>query len=257
MKAAPKQTNNDSSRSATEATQTSWQNQLAQFANNSKEAVAQRAFIAGINDSPHMAAQRRQIENYIGTDSQQAPATPQQINQQPVQRLEKPDDEEKELLQRKPTVESPTQLKESIPKNNTGLPDNLKSGIESLSGLSMDNVKVHYNSSQPAQLNALAYAQGTDIHIAPGQEQHLPHEAWHVVQQAQGRVQPTMQMKNGVPVNDDQGLEHEADVMGVKAEGLPVTQESAAKPTSFPLAGNIPIQTGHSGIIRQFNGLVS
>jgi hypothetical protein len=78
-------------------------------------------------------------------------------------------------------------------------------------------VKVHYNSSQPAQLNALAYAQGTDIHVAPGQEQHLPHEAWHVVQQAQGRVKPTMQMKDGVPVNDDVGLEREADVMGQKA----------------------------------------
>ncbi len=101
--------------------------------------------------------------------------------------------------------------------NNTGLPDNLKSGIESLSGMSMDHVKVHYNSSQPAQLNAHAYAQGSEIHVAPGQEQHVPHEAWHVVQQAQGRVKPTMQMKMGVPVNDDAGLETEADVMGARA----------------------------------------
>ena len=102
-------------------------------------------------------------------------------------------------------------------ENKTGLPDNLKAGVESLSGMSLDHVKVHYNSAQPAQLNALAYAQGSDIHVAPGQEQHLPHEAWHVVQQAQGRVKPTMQMKDGVPVNDDAGLEHEADVMGAKA----------------------------------------
>ncbi len=86
--------------------------------------------------------------------------------------------------------------------------------------MSMDHVKVHYNSSQPAQLNALAYAQGADIHVAPGQEQHLPHEAWHVVQQAQGRVRPTMQMRGSVPVNDDAGLEREADVMGAKALGL-------------------------------------
>ncbi len=106
-----------------------------------------------------------------------------------------------------------TQLKE----NKTGMPDQLKSGIESLSGMSMDHVKVHYNSSQPAQLSALAYAQGSDIHIGPGQEKHLPHEAWHVVQQAQGRVQPTRQMKASVPVNDDPGLEQEADVMGAKA----------------------------------------
>ena len=114
---------------------------------------------------------------------------------------------------------TPTQLRE----NKTGMPDNLKSGIENLSGMSMDHVKVHYNSAQPAQLNALAYAQGSDIHIGPGQEKHLPHEAWHVVQQAQGRVQATTQMKMGVPVNDDPGLEHEADVMGAKALTMPDT----------------------------------
>lgn len=101
--------------------------------------------------------------------------------------------------------------------NNTGLPDNLKSGIENLSGHSMDDVKVHYNSDKPAQLNAHAYAQGTDIHIASGQEKHLPHEAWHIVQQKQGRVKPTMQMKGKVNVNDDKGLEMEADVMGARA----------------------------------------
>ncbi|MFZ6720484.1 eCIS core domain-containing protein [Undibacterium sp. Ji49W] len=101
--------------------------------------------------------------------------------------------------------------------NNTGLSDSLKSSIENLSGLSMNHVKVHYNSSKPAQLNAHAYAQGSEIHVAPGQEQHVPHEAWHVVQQAQGRVAPTMQMKGGVPVNDNVALEREADIMGAKA----------------------------------------
>jgi hypothetical protein len=101
--------------------------------------------------------------------------------------------------------------------NRTGMPDQLKSGIEALSGMSLDHVRVHRNSAAPAQLNAHAYAQGADIHLGPGQEQHLPHEAWHVVQQAQGRVRPTMQMKAGVPVNDDRGLEAEADRMGALA----------------------------------------
>ena len=100
--------------------------------------------------------------------------------------------------------------------NRTGLPDSLKAGIEHLSGMDLSDVRVHANSSKPAQLNALAYAQGSDIHVAPGQERHLPHEAWHVVQQRQGRVQPTLQMA-GVPVNDDTALESEADAMGVKA----------------------------------------
>lgn len=115
--------------------------------------------------------------------------------------------------------------------NNTGLPTGLKTGIEQLSGFSMDDVKVHYNSAKPAQLQAHAYAQGTDIYVAPGQQRHLPHEAWHVVQQKQGRVRPTLQMKGRVAVNDDKGLEQEADVMGAKAatanfQGLPTLKYS-------------------------------
>ncbi len=101
--------------------------------------------------------------------------------------------------------------------NNTGMPNQLKSGIEGLSGVDVSDVKVHYNSSKPAQLNAHAYAQGSNIHIGPGQEKHLPHEAWHTVQQKQGRVQATTQMKENVQVNDDPSLENEADVMGAKA----------------------------------------
>jgi hypothetical protein len=107
-----------------------------------------------------------------------------------------------------------------LKNNKTGLPDQLKSGVEQLSGVSLNDVKVHYNSSQPAQLHAHAYAQGTDIHVAPGQEMHLPHEAWHVVQQKQGRVKATTQLKDEVPVNDDKGLEKEADVMGARAVQL-------------------------------------
>lgn len=116
--------------------------------------------------------------------------------------------------------------------NNTGLPDQLKLGVENLSGFSLDDVNVHYNSSKPAQLQAHAYAQGSDIHIGPGQERHLPHEAWHVVQQKQGRVQATTQLK-GMGVNDDSALEKEADVMGAKAIQMkgyrPVHQKKVSK----------------------------
>ncbi len=124
-----------------------------------------------------------------------------------------------ESLQRKADMaNNATQRAEAPRPNNTGMPDNLKSGIESLSGFSMDDVRVHYNSSKPATVQALAYTQGTDIHVAPGQEKHLPHEAWHVAQQMAGRVSPTTNI-NGMPVNDNAGLEHEADVMGEKAVG--------------------------------------
>jgi hypothetical protein len=102
-------------------------------------------------------------------------------------------------------------------ENNTGLPDDLKMGIESLSGISFNDVKVHHNSEKPAQLSAHAYAQGTNIYLGPGKEHYLPHEAWHVVQQKQGRVKPTIQLHSAVAINDDKALENEADLMGTKA----------------------------------------
>lgn len=100
--------------------------------------------------------------------------------------------------------------------NATGMPNTLKSGLEQLSGLDLSPVRVHYNSPKPAQVGALAYAQGTNIHLGPGQERHLQHEGWHVVQQMQNRVRPTIQYKN-TAINDDTGLEREADVMGHRA----------------------------------------
>ena len=147
--------------------------------------VASRAKLPDLEHSPRLIAQRQRIAAVFGPHAPQL-AVAQRKSAPPV-------------------------------RNDTGLPDPLKSGIESLSGVSLDHVKVHYNSAQPAEMNAHAYAQGNDIHLASGAEQHLPHEAWHVVQQVQGRVKPTAQLKRGVPLNDDAGLEHEADVMGAKA----------------------------------------
>ena len=55
---------------------------------------------------------------------------------------------------------------------------------ESLSGHDLSGVQVHKNSSLPASVGRLADTQGSEIHLAPDQEHHLPLEAWHVVQQA-------------------------------------------------------------------------
>lgn len=101
-----------------------------------------------------------------------------------------------------------------------GLPPRLRSGIEALSGLAMDRVRVHRDSPQPQRIDAAAFAQGQDIHLGPGQERHLPHEAWHVVQQAQGRVPPAQRTRTGIPVNEDPALEREANTMGAKAQSV-------------------------------------
>lgn len=196
------------------------------FADNRPETVSQRKLqkivnsaesvnsVAQLYSSVKSSVQKKEVEEEELVQGKFNPVQLQEVEEEEplqgkfetVQKME----EEEELLQGKfEAVQNKG--------NKTGLPDNLKSGVENLSGHSLDDVKVHYNSDKPGQLQAHAYAQGTDIHVAPGQEKHLPHEAWHVVQQKQGRVKPTMQMKGNINVNDDAGLEREADVMGAKA----------------------------------------
>lgn len=123
--------------------------------------------------------------------------------------------------------------------NRTGLPDSLKDGIEELSGMDMSAVRVRYNSRKPEQVRAHAYTQGHQIEVAPGQERHLPHEAWHVVQQMQGRVRPTMH-EGGVAINDSDQLEREADTMGRKAMQLRRVSRSA--PAGAVALGRAPMQ---------------
>ena len=133
-------------------------------------------------------------------------------------------------------------------ENHTGMPDRLKAGLEQVSGLDLSGVRVHYNSAKPAQLNALAYAQGRTIEVGPGQERHLPHEGWHVVQQMHGRVRPTVQPK-GVGINDDATLEREADLMGVQAwRGAHISQQRGG--AEAPATVAVTQRVGH-GVIQR------
>lgn len=110
--------------------------------------------------------------------------------------------------------------------NHTGIPDAVKQRMEDSFGTDFSSVRVHPESSKAPEVGALAYTQGTDIHFAPGQfkpdtaagRELLGHELTHVVQQFDGRVQPTTEI-SGMPVNDNEALEREADVMGAKAAG--------------------------------------
>lgn len=219
---------------AGEAQPAAQNNASASIVDRRASAAAQLQLKQKIDERPRGAAS--QLIKQLKADEELEEEAPAQLVEdedealqgkfEPVQRAEFEEDEEP--LQGKFADSTTTPLAENLEArpNNTGLPDHLKSGVENLSGMSMDHVKVHYSSSLPAQLHAHAYAQGSDIHVAPGQERHLPHEAWHVVQQAQGRVRPTMQMKAGIAVNDDAGLESEADLMGARA--LQLKQPPAA-----------------------------
>ncbi len=190
-----------------------------EFEDNSPETIAQRKLQELVNNSSRI----QQLRSYQKL-ANNSPQVKQLRSNQTMANNSK-----EQTMQRKENLEAETLTEkfesETKKENNTGLPDNLKSGVENISGFSMDDVKVHYNSNKPAQFKAHAYAQGTDIHVASGQECHLPHEAWHVVQQKQGRVQPTLQMKDKVNVNDDDSLEKEADSMGEKAQSIDKIQD--------------------------------
>lgn len=101
-------------------------------------------------------------------------------------------------------------LVDSAPGRSAGLPAGIRAALERRSGMDLSDVRVHYNSPRPAELGALGYTRGSEIHIGPGQEKHIAHEAWHVVQQRQGRVRVT-RSESGLPLNHDASLEREAD----------------------------------------------
>lgn len=133
-------------------------------------------------------------------------------------------------------------------KDKTGIPRKMKLGFERSSGFSFNDVRVHYNSEKPAQLRAHAYTQGNEVYVAPGQEKHLPHELGHVVQQKSDMVKPTGEIA-GLPLNDDEEMENDADSIAAKAQ-------TETPPDAAPVQGKF-----ENGVVQRnaedFNKYVS
>ena len=91
-------------------------------------------------------------------------------------------------------------------ESKNGIHDGLINGFAKTTGHDLSDVNIETNSPEPAKVGAHAFAQGNNIKVAPRQEKHIPHEMGHVVQQREGRVKANTQV-NGMPVNDDKGLE--------------------------------------------------
>ncbi|OJJ23106.1 hypothetical protein BKI52_01785 [marine bacterium AO1-C] len=147
------------------------------------------------------------------TSKHKAKQRPIQAKQKPVKAKQRPVQAKQKPIQPKAASASSSNAGSSM----QGLPEPMKNNMEAMGGVDLSDVKVHHNSGEPQKVGALAYAQGSDIHLGPGQEKHLGHEAWHTVQQKQGRVKPTRMYKRDTPVNDDAHLEREADEMATKA----------------------------------------
>ncbi|MBN2982756.1 eCIS core domain-containing protein [Cohnella algarum] len=132
-----------------------------------------------------------------------------------------------------------------------GMPAEVLAKMEAAFGADFSDVAIHPNSASATQAGALAYAQGTDIHFAPGQyaphsrdgQRMLGHELAHVLQQKAGRVVPTGATASGVPLNDDPALEREADELGAKAADADV-----------PAAGAIQRVAGSEAAARTAGG---
>jgi hypothetical protein len=110
--------------------------------------------------------------------------------------------------------------------NGESLPEQLRWYLEHLSGYDLSDVRVHRDSAWPARMGARAFVLGTEIHLSPAAEDALEHEAWHVVQQKQGRVRATGTVSFEDPrlgtagLNDEEPLEREAEAMGRMARRL-------------------------------------
>jgi len=126
-------------------------------------------------------------------------------------------------------------------KQNNSLPTKLQSNMESSLGHDFSNVGIHTNSQEAVQMNARAFTQSEQVHFAPGEfnpssiegQNLIGHEFTHIAQQRAGVVKPTKILQKGVAINDNKGLESEADNFGRKAaRGEAVSKYRGAKASS-------------------------
>lgn len=114
-----------------------------------------------------------------------------------------------------------------------GAAGRLISGMEALTGIDLGDVRVQYNSPEPAKFGARAYTRRNRVYLGPGREGSLGHELGHAVQQKRSMVGPTA-WYGGVPVNDDPALETGAGSLAREAEFLAAGLFSSGFPAGSP-----------------------
>lgn len=140
-------------------------------------------------------------------------------------------EDEDELVQGKFTNQlhtdvgkSAIQKKQQMSDDKDGLPSGVRQGMGEAIGGDFSSVQFVTDSQKAVDVGALAFTQGKTVEFAPGQFKPdtsaglelIGHELTHVDQQAKGNVEPTLEI-GGMPVNDDQNKETEADDKGKAA----------------------------------------
>jgi len=196
--------------------QTTANNRLAtseaqSFVDNRPQTIAQRQLLSIIRASPQMIAQRkrmvsihsgsvmvaqRELNSLLQSPSVQLQVAPGEGMLQgeldTVQRVEG-----KETLQGKSAEETIVQREQQSARkpNNTGLSGNLRSGIEHLSSISLNNNIINNNSLQPMQLNAFTYSRNRRL--------------------------PTMQMQGMQEIKSDLSVSQDKGIKNVVQRVLP------------------------------------
>ncbi|MEX0925178.1 MAG: DUF4157 domain-containing protein [Dehalococcoidia bacterium] len=131
------------------------------------------------------------------------------------------------------------------PGGGKKLPPILRRHMEMTFGANFSRIRIHQGKSA-AQMNALAYTLGRDIHFLRGRyvphtqsgQRLIAHELAHTVQQFSGRVDAPR--GDGVPVNTERHLESEADRLARHATwGLPVHVRGSGSRTAKPASPTV------------------
>ncbi|MCU0430829.1 MAG: DUF4157 domain-containing protein [Cytophagaceae bacterium] len=121
-------------------------------------------------------------------------------------------------------------------KTASKMPEEVQAKMENSFGEDFSDVAIHDNSAQAEDLGAKAFAQGKDVHFAPGEfqpntkqgQELIGHELTHVVQQKDGKVHGS-EVHGKDMVNQDPALEKEADDAGkLASEGKSVEVKGGA-----------------------------
>jgi hypothetical protein len=183
-------------------------------------------------ESMQMKPNPLQMKGEEEEESMQMKANPAQLQggeeeEEPLQGKMNPAqlmEEEEEMAQTKMAQGAEVSSSAGSAGSSAEMPANVQAKMEDTMGADFSGVNIHKDSDKATNVGALAYAQGNDVHFAPGQfkpestkgQELIGHELAHVVQQREGRVQSTMQ-KKGMNINNDPSLEREADQLGAKA----------------------------------------
>ena len=142
-----------------------------------------------------------------------------------------------------------TQLPPALPSLRAGgagrrLPEVVQQRMEVLFGASFSDVRVHVG-NEASSIGAVAFTHGSDLYFAHGQynplsphgQRLIGHELAHVLQQRAGRVRNPF--GSGIALVQDQGLEAEAERMGLRAAAAGPVQAKTIPPPR-PVAASRP-----------------